>query len=147
MSESIVVTSGRNGARMHRSTCKKINQANVIQAPLDSELHTPASCCKPGAALIAEFKLARDTPPAEAPAKRVRSEGPAVTCSLNGKPRLVKTSPRPYTFSYLAGEVLGGKGASARLRAILAEKGIENPDHSEWEAEVEGKKIGAKLAS
>jgi len=144
MSESIVVTSGRSGARMHRSTCKKINPANVILAPLDSELHTPASCCKPGAALIAEFKLARETPE---PAKRVRTTGPAVTFSINGKPRLVKTSPRPYTFSYLAGEVLGGKGASARLRAILAEKGITDPDHSEWEAEVEGKKLGAVLAA
>lgn len=69
---------------------------------------------------------------------------PSVIYSINGKARVVRTSPRPYTFSYLAGEVVGGKGASAALRAELAKLGVADPEHTEWSVTLaNGKAVSA----
>jgi hypothetical protein len=71
---------------------------------------------------------------------------PTVIYSINGKARIVRTSPRPYTFSYLAGEVVGGKGASQRLRDELAKLGVTDPEHTEWSVTLaNGKAVAASF--
>lgn len=88
-------------------------------------------------------------PAAKKAADQVVEAGPAkpdVTFYVNGKPRLQRTSPRPYTFSYLAGETVGGKGSSAKLRDMLAKAGIADPEHTNWDFTLpNGKTIGARI--
>lgn len=73
-------------------------------------------------------------------------EKPSVTYYVNGRPRLQRTSPRPYTFSYLAGETVGGKGSSGKLRDLLAKAGITDPEHTSWDYTLpNGKTIGARV--
>lgn len=91
-----------------------------------------------------EVTMTESTTEAPAPAEAPKT----VTYSVNGKARVVRTSPRPYTLSYLAGEVIGGGGATKILRDLLAKAGVTDPEHTEWEHTLDnGKVIGASFTA
>ena len=169
--DTYIATETPKGRRFHKATCKKVNPANVT-GPVTIVRGTiePATCCKPSklkmyqqrqaadAALDAAEHAAADaatiTPepaqvPAEAPKARRTNKTPAtVTYYVNGKPRIAKTSPKPYTLSDIASEALGGPGATGRVREALAGIGVTDPEHTEWELPLpNGKVIAAKVAA
>ena len=154
--DTYIVTETPKGRRFHKATCKKVNPANVVGdvTTVRGQIE-PATCCKPSRVHLVTLRAAADAAladadaPEGAPKARRSSKAPAtVTYFVNGKPRVAKTSPKPYTLSDIASEALGGVGATGRVREALAAAGVTDPEHTEWSLKLEnGKTISAQVAA